>query len=312
MTMTHLEVLSIGVTLFEDTGRFGYETVGVPGSGVFDPRAYRALQGLLNLDHNPVVEHLAGTLEVRLPQSAPGGVTYAVIGGSHIHQGGSRVSAGTVMVLAPGDTLIVEAQSGAPAWVAFSGLTTSKVLGSSAYDTFSRLGPAPIQVGDQLAVTTDQAGTLVGRFMAPKPFALFQSSLVIRYVPGPHQEIDLCTNTWEVSSVTRSGIRLQKPHDVPLSWANTPVAVLPSLPTLPGVIQMPPSGNPVVLGPDAGVTGGYHIAGVVITADLGKLAWLPEGGHVAFQPVTGETAGAVNDSLTEALNTKVLDPRGIC
>ena len=46
---------------------------------------------------------------------------------------------------------------------------------------------------------------------------------------------------------------------------------LPSLGVLPGAVQVLPSGDWMLLGPDAGTMGGYPIAGVVATADLG--AW---------------------------------------
>ena len=41
---------------------------------------------------------------------------------------------------------------------------------------------------------------------------------------------------------------------------------LPSFPVVPGSVQVTPSGELVVLGPDAGVTGGYPVVGVLFTA----------------------------------------------
>ena len=43
-------------------------------------------------------------------------------------------------------------------------------------------------------------------------------------------------------------------------------------PMVRGAIQVTPSGEPVVLGPDHPTTGGYPVVGVVIAADQGRLA----------------------------------------
>ena len=40
----------------------------------------------------------------------------------------------------------------------------------------------------------------------------------------------------------------------------------------PGAVQVLPSGDWMLLGPDAGTMGGYPVAGVVATADLGTWA----------------------------------------
>jgi len=53
---------------------------------------------------------------------------------------------------------------------------------------------------------------------------------------------------------------------------------------LPGVIQVPPSGLPIVLLADAQTTGGYPKIGVVVRADLWKLAQARLGGTLRFVP----------------------------
>lgn len=55
---------------------------------------------------------------------------------------------------------------------------------------------------------------------------------------------------------------------------------------LPGVVQVPPSGQPVVQMADANTCGGYPKIGVVIAADLGRLAQVRPGGKVRFMKVT--------------------------
>ncbi|KQV60575.1 hypothetical protein ASC95_03775 [Pelomonas sp. Root1217] len=59
---------------------------------------------------------------------------------------------------------------------------------------------------------------------------------------------------------------------------------------LPGVIQVPPSGQPIVLLADAQTTGGYPKIGVVIRADLWKLGQLRLGATLRFTPCTTDEA----------------------
>jgi 5-oxoprolinase (ATP-hydrolysing) subunit C len=55
---------------------------------------------------------------------------------------------------------------------------------------------------------------------------------------------------------------------------------------LPGVIQLPPSGLPLILSTDAQTIGGYPIVGAVIAADLRWMAQLQPGSTVRLQPVS--------------------------
>ena len=55
---------------------------------------------------------------------------------------------------------------------------------------------------------------------------------------------------------------------------------LASEPTLPGALQVPPDGRPIMFGPDAPVTGGYPVIAVV--TDLDPAAQLRPGDTVRF------------------------------
>ncbi|KAF1046678.1 MAG: putative protein YbgK [Herbaspirillum frisingense] len=60
---------------------------------------------------------------------------------------------------------------------------------------------------------------------------------------------------------------------------------------VPGVIQVPPSGQPIILMGDAQTTGGYPKIGVVIGADLWKLAQAPLNATLRLEPC--DMAGAL-------------------
>lgn len=57
-----------------------------------------------------------------------------------------------------------------------------------------------------------------------------------------------------------------------------------------GAIQIPPTGQPILLMNDHATTGGYQIAGVVITADLPVAGQLAPGDWVEFETCSVETA----------------------
>jgi allophanate hydrolase subunit 2 len=61
---------------------------------------------------------------------------------------------------------------------------------------------------------------------------------------------------------------------------------LPSEGTVPGAIQVPPDGRPVVFGADHPVTGGYPVIACVAAHHLDLLAQVPPGARVRFRPTT--------------------------
>jgi len=59
---------------------------------------------------------------------------------------------------------------------------------------------------------------------------------------------------------------------------------------LPGVVQVPHNGQPIVLMNDAQTTGGYPRIACVIEADLYQMAQVPLGQPIHFVPCTLEEA----------------------
>jgi antagonist of KipI len=59
---------------------------------------------------------------------------------------------------------------------------------------------------------------------------------------------------------------------------------------LPGTVQVPPDGQPILLLADAQTIGGYPVVGHVITADLPRAAQVRPGETVRFQPCTIDEA----------------------
>src|SRR5690348_18029012 len=57
-----------------------------------------------------------------------------------------------------------------------------------------------------------------------------------------------------------------------------------------GILQLPPSGQPIAFGPECPVSGGYPRIGQVAVVDMPRLAQLRPGDAVRFTPCTFEDA----------------------
>ncbi len=116
----------------------------------------------------------------------------------------------------------------------------------------------------------------------------------LRVMPGPEadafDESELARflgSAWRVSTeCDRRGLRLEGAP--PLVHRAAPE--IPPSGTVPGTIQVPGGGLPIVLGPDGPVTGGYPRIATVIGADLPLLGRAAPGVVLRWTPVTLEEA----------------------
>lgn len=110
----------------------------------------------------------------------------------------------------------------------------------------------------------------------------------IRVVPGPDLDLFeagaldiLLGSEFRVDARSdRTGIRLTGPR---LQRVGDDLGA--SCPMVRGAIQVPPSGDPIVLGPDHPTTGGYPVLAAVVVACLGALGARPVGAAVRFVAV---------------------------
>jgi biotin-dependent carboxylase-like uncharacterized protein len=79
---------------------------------------------------------------------------------------------------------------------------------------------------------------------------------------------------------------------------------LPSQGVLPGAVQVPPDGQPIILGWDGPVTGGYPVIAGVIAADWPRLAQLRPGDVVRFETIEVEAAQALAVATWSIKETK--------
>ncbi len=271
-----IELISTGpLATVQDLGRPGYQHLGVGRSGAADQRAHRLANRLVgNRDTAATVEFTLGGLVARLLAPATIALTGAECAGAPAWNAALTLPAGSRLVLGP-------AAGGLRSYLAVrGGIAAEPVLGSRATDVLSGLGPPVLAPGSKLAIGTEVAGEPSGE-LAPQPPP---AGAGIRVLPGPRADwFDpdrLFEEIWTVQpDSNRIGVRLASS---PLRRSRP--GELPPEPMLPGAIQVPPSGLPIVLFRDAPVTGGYPVIGVVPVAELDRVGQLRPGDPLRFVP----------------------------
>ncbi|MBO0876934.1 MAG: biotin-dependent carboxyltransferase family protein [Pseudonocardia sp.] len=277
------------LAVITDLGRPGRAHLGVPRSGALDRPALRLANRLVgNPEDYAAFELLLGGVRVR----AEAGTAVAVTGPPvpvFLVRGGSRRAVGShrAVFLGPRDCLEVGVpDTGLRNYLAFSGgLDVPVVLGSRATDLLSGLGPEPVRAGQWLPLGDPNPVPAA----APVPVSVPPERVVVPVLLGPRDDwfVDptggLRGTEWTVDSASnRIGLRLK---GRPLTRVPERNGVeLPSEPMLPGAVQVPPSGHPVVFLADGPTTGGYPVVGVVPEAELPKLAQARPGSWVHFVP----------------------------
>ncbi|MDT4964084.1 MAG: hypothetical protein QOF87_3731 [Pseudonocardiales bacterium] len=258
----------------QDAGRSGFARLGVARSGAFDRAALRLANRLVgNQPETAAIELTLGGLAFRVHDAVTVSLAGAVCPG---------FDWGTAITLPTGATVRLGAPTqGLRSYLAVrGGVAVAAELGSRSTDTMSGLGPAALHRGDRLAVGSDGTDEISYATATPRP-----ARTRLRVITGPRDDwftatalTQLTAETWTVRAESnRVGIRLDGPR---LERARA--GELASEPTLPGALQVPPDGRPILFGPDAPVTGGYPVIAVVCDDDLDAAAQLRPGDPIMF------------------------------
>jgi biotin-dependent carboxylase-like uncharacterized protein len=268
-----LEVVEVGALVtVQDRGRFGLAHLGVPRAGALDAPAAALANRLVGNDADAaVLEVLLGGLVLR----SDAGRWVAVTGAS---------GSGRAEWLPAGRRLVVDPPArGLRSYVAVAGgIDVAPVLGSRSTDTLAWVGPPRVEAGAVLPVGEPAGGPRpLDTPRAPRPGPL-------RLVPGPRDDwfsedaLDvLCGSAWTAGPESnRVGLRLDG-----RALRRTRDGELASEGMVLGAVQVPPSGQLVVLLADHPPTGGYPVIGVVEADDLWQCAQLRPGEQVRFTRV---------------------------
>ena len=288
--MANLKVIRSGMlTTIQDLGRWGYQASGVPVAGPMDLYSHRLANRLVGNEDD------AAALEITMigPEiEAVGTVVCAVAGAEfEILAGGRRVPPRRAFELRSGARLRVGQRiAGARATIAVrGGLDVPPVLGSRATSLISRMGPfggRALEAGDVLPVGTPQdremAGTIAYSLVLPRGGAR------LRVIAGPHahhfpagaMERLLASRYVVTAAANRMGYRLEG------ASISHGAGDLLSDATPAGSVQVPGSGQPILLMADRQTTGGYPRIATVISADLPIAAQLAPGDWIEFWSCT--------------------------
>ena len=302
--MSQLAVTAVGpATSVQDAGRFGAQRYGLTTSGAMDRIALAMANALAG---NPL---FAAAIEIG-PFGASftarnGAVRIALSGAARVaNVANTPLAMNETALLAEGETLkLGPARDGVFSYLAIEGgIRGEPVFGSLSVNARAGLGspfPRPLQAGDVLDVGTAQL-TPHERALD----ALMQSKSPIRVVMGPQDdefgascEVFL-GGEWRISATSdRMGYRLEGPKVVHPGGHN-----IVSDGAVHGSIQVPGSGQPIVLMADHGTTGGYPKIATVISADLGRFAQMPAGSLFRFKAVSVEDAQSEARKIAEFLH----------
>ena len=294
-----LSVVQPGMqTLIEDLGREGSAHLGAGLAGVMDRTAMRdANHAVGNRTDAAVLEVLFGGFKARALRPCIIAVAGAQIDVTVRPESGParRESLNTPFALIEGDTLELGApMRGARSVVALrGGIEAPASLGSVSTDTLVKLGPPPVAAGDIISTGGATAGAVnTSSHQAP---ATTEAQTMLRVVFGPRdfwfsadEQRRFLDQRWIVSpDSNRIGIRFtvdtDNPDARPLERAKTGELLSEGMAL--GSLQVPPSGTPVLLANDQGITGGYPIIAVVLAEDLPLAAQLAPGDAVRFTAV---------------------------
>ncbi len=286
-----LEILEPGLlTTIQDLGRFGYQRLGIPAAGAMDTFALKTANALVG---NPPG---AAGLEITLlgPRVVfTEGCAIAVTGGGlGPRLNGREVEGWKRQLVAPGAVLDFSGRrSGARAYLAVSGgIAVEPWLGSRSTYLMAAVGGLEgraLRAGDRLPLGRSML-SLARPSVPPDRLPPYSSEPTARVILGPHADrftqegIDafLSGSYLVTPSSNRMGYRLEGPK---ISHTRGPDLISCGIPL--GGIQVPGTGQPIILMADHQTTGGYTMIATVIQADIPLVAQCLPGERLRFRAV---------------------------
>lgn len=266
----------------QDGGRRGWRRFGVSGCGAMDMPSLAAANALVgNPPEAPALEfaHVGGSWEV-LAES----VRIAVAGGSFgISADGVPLQPWRTHRLQRGQLLHIKG-AGDAVWgylAVAQGFDLTPELGSCSTHLRSGLGRGRLAEGDTLPLRVASVPVMRERQLVPHAYAKDP----IRVVLGPQDEY---FRRDEIEAFLAAKYRVTYRADRMGTWLEGPAVThsggfnVVSDGLVPGCIQIPGSGMPVVLMMDCQTIGGYPKLATIVSADLPRFAQCRPGTAVSF------------------------------
>jgi antagonist of KipI len=294
------------MTTVQDLGRFGYQAYGVPVSGVLDQFSARVANWLVG---NPSGAAVLESTFMGPKLEVLGECTVAVTGADvAVALNGKPVEPWRAMRVRAGDELwIRQAKAGLRAYLAVTGgIHVPPVMGSRSTYVGAGLGGLegrPIKKGDLIRRgpgTPRRRETSLTQEQRPG----LKEEITLRAVAGPQEEhfgeglkVFFGSEFKVTPQADRMGYRLDGPEV--MRRPEAPPSII-SEPSIPGAVQIPPDGKPIILLVEQTV-GGYAKIATVIWADLPLVAQARPKDRIRFSRVTLAQAHTIYKEAMERL-----------
>jgi len=301
----HLKIDRTGLsTTLQDLGRLGWQRYGVPVSGVLDPLAARLANALVgNKGCEAVLEILALGPAFTVEADS---VRLALVGSdAGLTVDGARIEPNRSVLAPHGAKVAIGGfTDSACAMLAIEGgFDVPPVMGSrSTYlrGGFGGFEGHALRPGDRLPLARESATPGPDRRAGEIPYG----DGPVRLLLGPQDDwfesasiAEFLSGSYEITvEADRMGMRLSGPK---LRHAKGFNIVSDGIAT--GALQVPGTGQPIVLLADHQTVGGYPKIANVISADLPRLGRMRPGGTIRFAAVTPEEAEAIRHAQEAAL-----------
>ena len=307
-----IEILKPGpLASVQDAGRHGQRQLGICPGGALDTLALAVANRLVGNDDGAAgLELTLGGCAIHFHAATRIALTGDAFGAS---LDGRPLTCGWSVPVEAGQVLRLTGQAsgmrpGLRTWLALAGgIDVPVLLGSRSTDLKAGFGGhqgRALRKGDRLALgpsrlTEAQRKRRPFGVRLPDDVPASDGATVLRVMAGPESaQFSAATRrqfhgaAWRITPQSnRMGSRLAGPEIKRLRGAGDML----SAGVIPGTVQVPPSGQPIILMGDAQTTGGYPRIAVVIRADLWKLAQAPLGGLLRLEEVDGDTALAARE-----------------
>ncbi len=287
-----IEVIKPGsLTTVQDLGRRGFGAQGVSMGGALDPwAATMANLAVGNAPDAPVLECTYAGPILRFETPAVVALAGAEVAGR---------ANGRPFALAAGEELDCSSLTkGARLYLAVTGgISVPRKMGGAGTVLgigFGGFAGRALKTGDRLGYKVGSGAGAVGkawRLAAPVPLVGRKETIEVRLVPGPDwarifkgleaggAERAVESRRFELSAKSdRMGLRLAgEPFTMTAGEEGW------SRPVVPGTVQLPPDGQPIILMAEGQTIGGYAQLGQVASVDLAKLAQAKPGAEIVFR-----------------------------
>ncbi|MEB2847791.1 5-oxoprolinase/urea amidolyase family protein [Rhizobiales bacterium RZME27] len=323
-----IEIIQTGpFNTVQDLGRPGFRNIGVTTSGAMDPLALKIGNSLLgNESGAAALEIQTYPFKLRFSKATAFAVTGADCGASI---GGRTIQPCCALSVEAGQVLeLGQPRVGTRAYICITGgIDVAPVMGSRSTSLRGAFGGREgrhLMTGDTLQlgeVSNPLNLPAAGLSVVDPTYALAEvypapqdGVLLVRAIPaGEHALFGadaerFWSQTWKISTQSdRTGYRLMGDPIKP----TTPVEMR-SHGVVSGVVQVPPSGEPIIQMADANTAGGYPKIAGVIEADLWRLGQARIGSRLRFVRVTHAQAAEVEKAVTGFVEDVRLTSRMVC